>query len=66
MKTDETVSKQLSKISRRSFVRTAGHTAAAIGLLGGSSVAKATADKCKSIPSEKENQYEQSYLIINL
>jgi predicted dehydrogenase len=54
MKTDKTVNRKVSKISRRSFVCTASHTVAAIGFLGKASVAKATADKGKPVPFDKK------------
>jgi len=54
MNPDETVSRQVSKISRRSFVRTAGHAAAAIGLLGRASVVNATADMGIPVPAGRK------------
>lgn len=56
MKTDETVGRQVSNMSRRSFVRTAGHAAATIGLFGGASIVKATADMGRPVPSGRKTR----------
>lgn len=54
MRTRKTVTKQTNKMSRRFFIRSTGHAAAAITLFGGASVAQATADKGQAVPSGKK------------
>ena len=48
------IKNQEEGISRRSFLRKTGEATAALGLLGAASIAQATADKGKAVPSGKK------------
>lgn len=54
MRTKKPVTRQTRKMSRRSFIRSAGHAAAAITLFEGASITQATVDKGKAVPSGKK------------
>ncbi len=54
MKAMKNIKKQERILSRRSFLRTTGQTAAALGLFGAASVAQATANKGKEVQGGKK------------